>query len=74
MDKTAARVSRQKNNHSRHSHPGNAEDRYSLGRKRLLDTMLAAIMAKAGVTRIVTNNGHDYRGFARFEIVPFRGD
>lgn len=36
--------------------------------------MLAAIMAKAGVTRIVTNNGHDYRGFARFEIVPFRGD
>ena len=36
--------------------------------------MLAALMAQAGVTRIVTNNGQDYRGFGRFEIVPFRGN
>jgi bifunctional UDP-N-acetylglucosamine pyrophosphorylase/glucosamine-1-phosphate N-acetyltransferase len=28
----------------------------------------------AGVTRIVTNNAQDFRGFGRFEIVPFRGD
>ena len=35
---------------------------------------LAALMAQAGVTRIVTNNGQDFRGFGRFEIVPFRGD
>lgn len=48
-------------------------NRHSLGRKRLLDTMLAAILAKAGVTRIVTNNGQDYQSFGRFEIVPFRG-
>ncbi len=48
--------------------------RHALGRKRLLDTMLAALMAQAGVTRIVTNNGQDFRGFSRFEIVPFRGD
>lgn len=49
-------------------------NRHALGRKRLLDTMLAALMAQAGVTRIVTNNGQDFRGFSRFEIVPFRGD
>ena len=48
--------------------------RHALGRKRLLDTMLAALMVQAGVTRIVTNNGQDFRGFGRFEIVPFRGD
>ena len=49
-------------------------NRHFLGRKRLLDTMLAALMAQAGVTRIVTNNGQDFRGFGRFEIVPFRGN
>jgi predicted nucleic acid-binding protein len=46
--------------------------RHQLGRKRLLDTMLAATFATAGVTRVVTNNGQDYRSFGKFEVVPFR--
>ena len=46
--------------------------RHQLGRKRLLDTMLAATFATAGVTRVVTNNGQDYRSFGKFELVPFR--
>jgi len=45
---------------------------HQLGRKRLLDTLLAATFASAGVMRVVTNNGQDYRNFGRFELVPFR--
>jgi predicted nucleic acid-binding protein len=45
---------------------------YQLGRKRLLDTMLAATFHGAGVKRIVTNNERDFRVLGVFEIVSFR--
>jgi predicted nucleic acid-binding protein len=45
---------------------------YQLGRKRLLDTMLAATFRSAGIRRIITNNEADYRVFGCFEIVTFR--
>jgi predicted nucleic acid-binding protein len=46
--------------------------RHQLGRKRLLDTMLAATFLDAGVKRIVTNNGRDFQLVGAFEIVAFR--
>lgn len=46
--------------------------RYQLGRKRLLDTMLAATFQSAGVKRIVTNNERDFAVLGIFEIVHFR--
>ena len=46
--------------------------RHQLGRKRLLDTLLAASFHSAGVKRIVTNNERDYKAFGAFEIVAFR--
>lgn len=46
--------------------------RHQLGRKRLLDTMLAATFRSAGVKRIVTNNGRDLAVLGGFEIVNFR--
>jgi predicted nucleic acid-binding protein len=46
--------------------------RHQLGRKRLLDTLLAATFQSAGVKRIVTNNGRDFRVLGAFEIVKFR--
>ncbi len=46
--------------------------RHQLGRKRLLDTLLAASFHSAGVKRIVTNNERDYKAFGAFEIVGFR--
>lgn len=46
--------------------------RHQLGRKRLLDTMLASIFVSAGVKRIVTNNERDFRVLGVFEIVTFR--
>ncbi|MEI6034138.1 MAG: type II toxin-antitoxin system VapC family toxin [Verrucomicrobiae bacterium] len=46
--------------------------RHQLGRKRLLDTLLAATYQRAGVRRLITNNGKDYRVFGCFEIVEFR--
>jgi predicted nucleic acid-binding protein len=46
--------------------------RHQLGRKRLLDTMLAATFHSAGVKRIVTNNGRDFRALGVFEIIGFR--
>jgi predicted nucleic acid-binding protein len=46
--------------------------RHQLGRKRLLDTMLAASFHSAGVKRIVTNNERDYKALGVFEIVGFR--
>lgn len=44
--------------------------RYQLGRKRLLDTMLAATFHRAGVKRIITNNDRGYRvlGFRNREF------
>jgi predicted nucleic acid-binding protein len=46
--------------------------RHQLGRKRLLDTMLAATFHAAGVRRIVTNNERDFTALGVFEIVGFR--
>jgi predicted nucleic acid-binding protein len=46
--------------------------RYQLGRRRLLDTMLAAAFHSAGVKRIVTNNERDFKVLGVFEIVTFR--
>lgn len=46
--------------------------RYQLGRKRLLDTLLAATFHRAGVKRIITNNERDFKVLGVFEIVGFR--
>ncbi len=45
--------------------------RHQLGRKRLLDTLLAATFHRAGIRRIITNNERDYRVFGVFEIVSY---
>ena len=42
---------------------------YGLGRKRLLDTLLAATYYRSGVTRIVTSNARDYQVFGVFELI-----
>lgn len=46
--------------------------RYRLGRKRLLDTLLAATFHQAKIRRIITNNESDFNTFKLFEIVTFR--
>ncbi len=46
--------------------------RHRLGRKRLLDTMLAATLQSAGIKRMVTNNEQDFRIFGAFEILTFQ--
>jgi predicted nucleic acid-binding protein len=45
---------------------------HQLGRKRLLDTLLAATLRSAGIRKIITNNEMDYRIFRCFEIVTFK--
>lgn len=45
---------------------------YQLGRKRLLDTLLAASFRQAKGTNIITNNAKDYEVLAAFEIVTFK--
>jgi predicted nucleic acid-binding protein len=40
-----------------------------LGRKRILDTALAATLEGAGVRRLATLNGQDYRVFPFLEVV-----
>ncbi len=42
---------------------------YRLGRKRLLDTQLAATLWTAGVRRLLTSNAADFSIFPDFEIV-----
>ena len=42
---------------------------HGLGRKRLLDTLLAATYYESGITRIVTSNARDYRVFGVFSPV-----
>ncbi len=42
---------------------------HGLGRKRLLDTLLAATYYRRGVTRIVSSNARDYRVFGVFELI-----
>ncbi|MEO0415126.1 MAG: PIN domain-containing protein [Verrucomicrobiota bacterium] len=48
--------------------------KYKLGRKRLLDTMLAATFHQLGVSKILTNNGRDYKVLGQFEVISFRPD
>jgi predicted nucleic acid-binding protein len=42
---------------------------FNLGRKRILDTNLAAIFHSAGVRRLLTSNPSDFAVFGVFEIV-----
>lgn len=44
---------------------------HRLGRKRLLDTLLAATFFRAGIRRMITNNGPDFRVFGVFEIIDY---
>jgi predicted nucleic acid-binding protein len=44
---------------------------HRLGRKRLLDTMLAAAYFHAGVRRLITNNQADYRSLGCFDLVGY---
>lgn len=46
--------------------------RHQLGRKRLLDTMLAATFQQAGIRKLITNNERDFRVLGVFEIVTFQ--
>jgi len=43
-------------------------ERYKLGRKRLLDTQLAATLWAAGIHSLITSNARDYRVFAGLEV------
>ena len=43
--------------------------RFELGRKRVLDTALAAIFRLAGVRRILSDNGRDFSVFGGFEVL-----
>jgi predicted nucleic acid-binding protein len=42
---------------------------HRLGRKRILDTALAATLESAGVERLATFNGRDFRVFSFIEVV-----
>jgi predicted nucleic acid-binding protein len=44
---------------------------HRLGRKRLLDTMLAASACTQGISTIVTNNAKDFQIFGRFKIFTY---
>jgi len=44
-------------------------DQYKLGRKRLLDTLLAATLYSHGVTSVITTNARDFSVFGCFEVV-----
>jgi hypothetical protein len=44
-------------------------NRHQLGRKRILDTHLAAVLWTAGVRRIFTSNKADFTIFGGFEII-----
>ena len=46
---------------------------HRLGRKRLLDTLLAASYAAVGVSRLVTTDGRDFEVFGAFEVVRIGG-
>jgi predicted nucleic acid-binding protein len=45
---------------------------HGLGRKRLIDTLLAATFHRASIRHIITNNERDYRAFGVFEMVGYR--
>jgi predicted nucleic acid-binding protein len=42
---------------------------FNLGRKRILDTHLAAVLHTAGVRRLLTSNPADFTVFGVFEVV-----
>jgi predicted nucleic acid-binding protein len=42
---------------------------HGLGRKRLLDTLLAATYYRSGITRIATSSARDYRVFGVFDLI-----
>lgn len=44
-------------------------EKYQLGRKRVLDTMLAATYLSSGVTQLITGNPKDYRIFPQLELI-----
>jgi len=44
-------------------------DEFQLGRKRVLDTMLAATLLTAGITKIATMNDKDFRVFGKFDFI-----
>ena len=46
---------------------------HRLGRKRLLDTLLAASYRAAGVSRLVTTDGRDFGVFGGFDVVQIGG-
>ena len=46
--------------------------RYQLGRKRLLDTMLAATLLQSGIKRLISNNERDFKVFPGLHVVTFR--
>jgi hypothetical protein len=46
---------------------------FSLGRKRLLDTLLAATYWQAGIQSLLTTNQSDFLVFGVFTCVPPRG-
>jgi predicted nucleic acid-binding protein len=45
---------------------------HRLGRKRLLDTMLAASACSYGISTMVTNNEKDFKVFGSFEILTYK--
>jgi predicted nucleic acid-binding protein len=44
-------------------------DRLKLGRKRLLDTLLAATYHRAGIRSLLTTNPDDFRAFDCFDLI-----
>ena len=44
--------------------------RHQLGRKRVLDTLLAATYRAAGITSLLTLNTEDFAAFGEFAFVP----
>lgn len=43
-----------------------------LGRKRILDTLLATTLLESGVSRLITGNATHYRIFEDLEVLDFR--
>jgi predicted nucleic acid-binding protein len=44
---------------------------HRIGRKRLLDTMLAATCAEQGISMIISNNAVDFQVFRNFKILSY---
>ena len=42
---------------------------FALGRKRLLDTLLAATYRSAGINSLLTTNAHDFAAFGGFQCI-----